>query len=578
MPTYYVRSDGNDSNSGLGSSPALAWRTINRVFATTGYANILTSGDTVYIAPGSYREASAVVVNGTYTSNINIIGDTTGSQFFGIQPGRVLITNRVTDTGGSVTFSNTLITVSSSYLTLSNLMFEQASSVGNVYTVSGSSANVIINKCLFIYTYNTNSGVNFVFPTDTTIRNYTFNQCYFTGKGETTSLVMVGASGSVRWNANIYFNSCYFTHGISAGIGGGGAGGGPDNIVFKNCYLGGGIQATSNKQAFQLYNCFLAAFSIFGDVSSPRSILWNCITSLTQGTFTAYNSYTNGCLEPYDYGMYRLWGISNRTLFSPYDGSFAAIGGTTAGSSFDFYGNSWPDNLPQISLYQNESSTIVGSYNPIEKSQYSYTFVPNETSKSINVYLGVTGLSSTTPSLAAFYTRQNGIGTTITLVNQTPTGSWISGGFCAIDTVNQPGLYRLDVPNAAFVSGASSVTVGMRSTAGINGAYVNLQALDIPGTIFNTQSGIYTSPGTLGARLLQTVSDNRPVIVTSANQMQVDAGQTFSSGSGTTILDPILNSVGRWTLEGNTLTLYNADGTYLRRCNLSQLGLSLSPT
>jgi hypothetical protein len=58
----------------------------------------------------------------------------------------------------------------------------------------------------------------------------------------------------------------------------------------------------------------------------------------------------------------------------------------------------------------------------------------------------------------------------------------------------------------------------------------------------------------------------------------VDAGQTFSSGSGTTILDPILNSVGRWTLEGSTLTLYNADGTYLRRCNLSQLGLSLSPT
>ena len=126
MPTYYVRSDGNDSNSGLGSSPALAWRTINRVFATTGYANILTSGDTVYIAPGSYREAAAVVVNGTYTSNINIIGDTTGSQFSGIQPGRVLITNRIIDTGGSVTFSSTLITVASSYLTLSNLMFDKS--------------------------------------------------------------------------------------------------------------------------------------------------------------------------------------------------------------------------------------------------------------------------------------------------------------------------------------------------------------------------------------------------------------------------------------------------------------------
>lgn len=578
MPTYYVRSDGNDANSGLGSSPALAWKTITRIFATTGYANLLTSGDTVYIAPGSYREAAAISVSGTYTSNINIIGDTTASQFSGIQPGRVLITNRVSDTLGTVTFSATLITVSASYLTFSNLMFEQAGSSGYIYAVSGTSANVTINKCLFLFSYNTNGGLSFYFPTDTTTRNYTLNQCYFTGKGESTSVYMVGATGSVRWNANIYFNSCYFTHSINASFGGGGPSGGPDNIVFKNCTLMGGISATSNKQAFQFYNCFFGAYSSFGDASSFPTKLWNCITSLIQGVFTVYNSYTNGCLEPYDYGMYRLWGISNRTLFSPYDGSFAATGGTADGSSFDFYGNSWPNNLPYIGTYQNESSTIVGSYNPIEKSQYSYTFTPNETSKSINVYLGVSGLSSTTPSLAAFYTRQNGTGTTITLTNQTPTGSWVSGGFCAIDTVNQPGLYRLDVPNAAFVSGASSVTVGLRSTAGINGAYVNLQALDIPGTLLNTQAGIYTASGTLGARLLQTVSDNRPVIVTSANQIQVDAGQTFSSGSGTTILDPILNSVGRWTLEGNTLTLYNADGTYLRRCNLSQLGLSLSPT
>ena len=100
----------------------------------------------------------------------------------------------------------------------------------------------------------------------------------------------------------------------------------------------------------------------------------------------------------------------------------------------------------------------------------------------------------------------------------------------------------------------------------------NNQTVLNPGDLLNTQAGIYTASGTLGARLLQTVSDNRPVIVTANNQIQVDAGQTFSSGSGTTILDPILNSVGRWTLEGSTLTLYNADGTYLRRCNLAQLG------
>jgi hypothetical protein len=140
-------------------------------------------------------------------------------------------------------------------------------------------------------------------------------------------------------------------------------------------------------------------------------------------------------------------------------------------------------------------------------------------------------------------------------------------------------VYRLDVPDAAFVSGSDDVTIVVRGASGTNGAVVTIRLNQLSvSQILNTQAGIYTSAGTLGARLLQTVADNRPVIVTSANQIQVDAGQTFSSGSGTTILDPILNSVGRWTLEGSTLTLYNADGTYLRRCNLTQLGLSLSPT
>jgi hypothetical protein len=47
----------------------------------------------------------------------------------------------------------------------------------------------------------------------------------------------------------------------------------------------------------------------------------------------------------------------------------------------------------------------------------------------------------------------------ITPVVQTVTGAWVSGGFCEVDAVNQPGLYRLDVPNAAFVSGTTGVVV-----------------------------------------------------------------------------------------------------------------------
>ncbi len=52
MAIYYVRQDGSDINTGLGSATNLAWATISKAFST------IASGDTVYIAPGTYRQAS----------------------------------------------------------------------------------------------------------------------------------------------------------------------------------------------------------------------------------------------------------------------------------------------------------------------------------------------------------------------------------------------------------------------------------------------------------------------------------------------------------------------------------------
>ena len=50
MTTYYVKPTGNDSNTGLGTSDALAWKTIGKANTT------LTAGDTVYIMAGTYYE------------------------------------------------------------------------------------------------------------------------------------------------------------------------------------------------------------------------------------------------------------------------------------------------------------------------------------------------------------------------------------------------------------------------------------------------------------------------------------------------------------------------------------------
>ena len=81
MATYYVQPNGSNANTGLGASNATAWQTVQKALGATG----IGSGDTLYIAPGTYREA--ITIGGTYSATTTIIGDRTASQFTGISAG-----------------------------------------------------------------------------------------------------------------------------------------------------------------------------------------------------------------------------------------------------------------------------------------------------------------------------------------------------------------------------------------------------------------------------------------------------------------------------------------------------------
>jgi hypothetical protein len=87
--------------------------------------------------------------------------------------------------------------------------------------------------------------------------------------------------------------------------------------------------------------------------------------------------------------------------------------------------------------------------------------------------LGTTGVSYNTSGLVAHYTRDNSAPVSITLASQTASGTWTSGGFAEVNSSTAPGLYRLDVPNAAFASGVNKVIVSIRA-GGINGAFHNV--------------------------------------------------------------------------------------------------------
>jgi hypothetical protein len=73
---------------------------------------------------------------------------------------------------------------------------------------------------------------------------------------------------------------------------------------------------------------------------------------------------------------------------------------------------------------------------------------------------GLTGLAHNTSGLVAYYAKgATGTATKITLATQTAGGAWTSGGFVAVDGTNMPGVYRLDVPNAALDSEVETIVM-----------------------------------------------------------------------------------------------------------------------
>lgn len=100
------------------------------------------------------------------------------------------------------------------------------------------------------------------------------------------------------------------------------------------------------------------------------------------------------------------------------------------------------------------------------------------TSQSVNVFIlnsslttgaGLTGLVFNTSSLTGYYTfvGANTAATAITLATLAAANSaYSSGGFKEIDATNMPGLYRLDIPNAALAgSSGRSVVIMLKGAA-----------------------------------------------------------------------------------------------------------------
>jgi hypothetical protein len=133
---------------------------------------------------------------------------------------------------------------------------------------------------------------------------------------------------------------------------------------------------------------------------------------------------------------------------------------------------------------------------------------------------GLTGITFGSV-IASYMTEGSSAPVSVTLSAMT-TGSWVSGGWCEVNSTLCPGLYQFGIPNAALSSGKAA-TFFFQYSGALNKTYrvvllnanlrdsVALGVSDIANSYANTQSLLSVTAATSGflQRILSLVGDNQ---------------------------------------------------------------------
>ena len=157
--------------------------------------------------------------------------------------------------------------------------------------------------------------------------------------------------------------------------------------------------------------------------------------------------------------------------------------------------------------------------------------------------LGKTGLVYNTSGLTCYYVRNAASSSVVNLITQTPTGAWVSGGFCEIDQSNMPGIYRVDLPNAIFASGSDKAIVMLKGAANTIPVTLEYQLTAADPNVF-TSASIASTVWTNATRSITSNLDKDGYTVIAGVVTSVPIQETSYVGIATSV----------WQFGSRTLT------------------------
>lgn len=216
MATYYVRNDGSDGNAGTGPAAANAWLTIGKALGASGIA----SGDTVWIAPGTYREVVTVAMTSAVAETV-LKGDPSASQFSDIAPGPVVWTGYTTNDTTTPSTTPLLNLNGRDFLTFQDLVLIGSNISGSVIlATTQSSTDIVLRRCAVIGSFVASASSSVIQCTlgANVAANWVIDSCLFMATPRILDLTCVRPTGA-DFDVNFQIkNSFLLCHNIAINV------------------------------------------------------------------------------------------------------------------------------------------------------------------------------------------------------------------------------------------------------------------------------------------------------------------------------------------------------------------------